>query len=315
MFSLGFRFGRGQFMQPTLQPRTRQTRRKCHAIRNLGSPSKRRCRRCRADVSRQQAHPTSTTQTQNHPAHPPPIAPVPVLALCAAGHASLTQPIQPPPTHPQPRQSLFSRFVRLGTPYVELDAQGRARPSIAALYNWRYRALGDLPRVLQVGKGGAFGGALLGGGPGVGRGGAQQGAGRPAARAAGGGGACGSRAGGRFWGVRGAVLQMGGRERFSGWLFGALWGVLACRAPVGAANASGFFPALPKPDLPPKPAPRPPFQSPEYLSANPGLGFDYQLVDVQDGGGRGESEPRPYYYQNLGWVWGGLKGVCEGGRG
>lgn len=44
-------------------------------------------------------------------------------------------------------QSLFSRFVRLGAPYVELNAQGRARPSIAALYTWRYRDLGDLPRV------------------------------------------------------------------------------------------------------------------------------------------------------------------------
>ena len=44
-------------------------------------------------------------------------------------------------------QSLFTRFVRLGTPYIELNAQGRARPSMAALYNWRYRALGDLPSV------------------------------------------------------------------------------------------------------------------------------------------------------------------------
>ena len=42
-------------------------------------------------------------------------------------------------------QSLFTRFVRLGTPYVELNAQGRARPELAALYSWRYRALGDLP--------------------------------------------------------------------------------------------------------------------------------------------------------------------------
>lgn len=41
-------------------------------------------------------------------------------------------------------QSLFTRFVRLGTPYIELNAQGRARPSIARLYNWRYRSLGDL---------------------------------------------------------------------------------------------------------------------------------------------------------------------------
>jgi hypothetical protein len=36
-------------------------------------------------------------------------------------------------------QSLFTRFVRLGFPYIELNAQGRARPSIAKLYNWRYR--------------------------------------------------------------------------------------------------------------------------------------------------------------------------------
>ncbi|CAL4914676.1 unnamed protein product [Urochloa decumbens] len=42
-------------------------------------------------------------------------------------------------------QSLFTRFVRLGVPYIELNAQGRARPSIAMLYNWRYRELGDLP--------------------------------------------------------------------------------------------------------------------------------------------------------------------------
>lgn len=44
-------------------------------------------------------------------------------------------------------QSLFTRFVRLGVPYIELNAQGRARPSIAQLYNWRYRELGDLPYV------------------------------------------------------------------------------------------------------------------------------------------------------------------------
>lgn len=44
-------------------------------------------------------------------------------------------------------QSLFTRFVRLGIPYIELNAQGRARPSIAKLYNWRYRDLGDLPFV------------------------------------------------------------------------------------------------------------------------------------------------------------------------
>ncbi|KAK9283494.1 hypothetical protein L1049_011740 [Liquidambar formosana] len=44
-------------------------------------------------------------------------------------------------------QSLFTRFVRLGIPYIELNAQGRARPSLARLYNWRYRDLGDLPFV------------------------------------------------------------------------------------------------------------------------------------------------------------------------
>ncbi|XP_077214352.1 P-loop containing nucleoside triphosphate hydrolases superfamily protein [Tasmannia lanceolata] len=46
-------------------------------------------------------------------------------------------------------QSLFTRFVRLGIPYIELNAQGRARPNIAKLYNWRYRDLGDLPYVCE----------------------------------------------------------------------------------------------------------------------------------------------------------------------
>ncbi|CAL9183877.1 unnamed protein product [Musa hybrid cultivar] len=46
-------------------------------------------------------------------------------------------------------QSLFMRFVRLCVPYIELNAQGRARPSIAKLYNWRYRDLGDLPYVRE----------------------------------------------------------------------------------------------------------------------------------------------------------------------
>lgn len=41
-------------------------------------------------------------------------------------------------------QSLFTRFVRLGVPTVDLDKQARARPSISALYNWRYQNLGDL---------------------------------------------------------------------------------------------------------------------------------------------------------------------------
>ena len=35
-------------------------------------------------------------------------------------------------------QSMFARFVRLRVPTVQLDAQGRARPEICQLYNWRY---------------------------------------------------------------------------------------------------------------------------------------------------------------------------------
>ena len=42
-------------------------------------------------------------------------------------------------------QSLFARFVRLGTPVVQLGAQGRCRPAIARLFSWRYRGLGNLP--------------------------------------------------------------------------------------------------------------------------------------------------------------------------
>jgi intron-binding protein aquarius len=42
-------------------------------------------------------------------------------------------------------QSLFSRLVRLGVPTINLDQQGRARPSIAGLYRWRYPSLGNLP--------------------------------------------------------------------------------------------------------------------------------------------------------------------------
>jgi len=42
-------------------------------------------------------------------------------------------------------QSLFSRLVRLGVPTINLDQQGRARPSIASLYSWRYQNLDNLP--------------------------------------------------------------------------------------------------------------------------------------------------------------------------
>ncbi|EAW13357.1 RNA helicase aquarius [Aspergillus clavatus NRRL 1] len=44
-------------------------------------------------------------------------------------------------------QSLFLRLVRLGVPVITLDQQGRARPSIAELFRWRYQQLGDLPVV------------------------------------------------------------------------------------------------------------------------------------------------------------------------
>ncbi|RGP63372.1 hypothetical protein FSPOR_8650 [Fusarium sporotrichioides] len=44
-------------------------------------------------------------------------------------------------------QSLFSRLVRLGVPTVVLDQQGRARGSIASLYQWRYPKLDNLPSV------------------------------------------------------------------------------------------------------------------------------------------------------------------------
>ncbi|KAL2002247.1 hypothetical protein VTN02DRAFT_363 [Thermoascus thermophilus] len=44
-------------------------------------------------------------------------------------------------------QSLFLRLVRLGVPVITLDQQGRARPSIAELFKWRYKQLGNLPVV------------------------------------------------------------------------------------------------------------------------------------------------------------------------
>ncbi|KFM82461.1 Intron-binding protein aquarius, partial [Stegodyphus mimosarum] len=85
-------------------------------------------------------------------------------------------------------QSLFTRFVRLGVPTIDLDAQGRSRPSICELYRWRYKNLGNLPHVLNL---------------------------------------------------------------------------------------------------------------PEYKMANAGFWFDYQLINVEDFNGVGESEPNPYFYQNL----------------
>ena len=44
-------------------------------------------------------------------------------------------------------QSMFTRFVRLGMSCVQLNAQGRSRPSLASLWNWRYNELSNLPCV------------------------------------------------------------------------------------------------------------------------------------------------------------------------
>ena len=46
-------------------------------------------------------------------------------------------------------QSLFLRLVRLGVPTINLDAQGRCRPSIAELFSWRYSGLGNLPHLIS----------------------------------------------------------------------------------------------------------------------------------------------------------------------
>ena len=46
-------------------------------------------------------------------------------------------------------QSLFTRFVKLGIPTVDLDAQGRARPSLCSLFKWRYKNLGNLPHIIE----------------------------------------------------------------------------------------------------------------------------------------------------------------------
>ncbi|KAL5235350.1 hypothetical protein ACI65C_002760 [Semiaphis heraclei] len=47
-------------------------------------------------------------------------------------------------------QSLFTRMVNLGVPTIDLDAQGRSRPSLSQLYNWRYNNLGNLNHVLNA---------------------------------------------------------------------------------------------------------------------------------------------------------------------
>jgi intron-binding protein aquarius len=85
-------------------------------------------------------------------------------------------------------QSLFTRFVKLGIPTVDLDAQGRCRSSLCDLFKWRYKNLGSLEHV----------------------------------------------------------------------------------------NAQT-----------------------EFQQANAGFNYDYQLINVEDFNNQGESEPQPYFYQNL----------------
>lgn len=36
---------------------------------------------------------------------------------------------------------------------------------------------------------------------------------------------------------------------------------------------------------------------PEFQAPNPGFTYDFQLVNVEDFNGIGESEPNPYFYQ------------------
>ncbi|XP_036818802.1 RNA helicase aquarius-like [Oncorhynchus mykiss] len=86
-------------------------------------------------------------------------------------------------------QSLFTRFVHLGVPTVDLDDQGRARASLCNLYNCRNKQLENLPHVQLL---------------------------------------------------------------------------------------------------------------PQFQAPNPGLTFNFQLLNVEDFNGVGESEPKPYFYQKLG---------------
>lgn len=51
--------------------------------------------------------------------------------------------------HPAVRQTLHFAVRFAGTKFGVVCIQGRARPSLAKLYNWRYQALGDLPSVTQ----------------------------------------------------------------------------------------------------------------------------------------------------------------------
>ncbi|KAK6347734.1 hypothetical protein TWF718_005567 [Orbilia javanica] len=87
-------------------------------------------------------------------------SPIKRLILCG-DHLQNSPVIQSTPLRyfANMEQSLFVRFVRLNVPLIRLDKQGRARPSIASLYNWRYPGLGDLdylsrnPEFLQANAG------------------------------------------------------------------------------------------------------------------------------------------------------------------
>ena len=52
-----------------------------------------------------------------------------------------------PTTHPTSKP-LNLTTAPSGVPAIELDKQGRSRASLAELYNWRYKKLGNLPHVL-----------------------------------------------------------------------------------------------------------------------------------------------------------------------
>ncbi|KAJ9442416.1 Pre-mRNA-splicing factor cwf11 [Diplonema papillatum] len=47
-------------------------------------------------------------------------------------------------------QPMFTRFIKLGVPHIELNAQGRMRSELGDLFRWRYKDLQDLPHVKQV---------------------------------------------------------------------------------------------------------------------------------------------------------------------
>lgn len=44
---------------------------------------------------------------------------------------------------------MFSRFIRLNVPFIQLDKQGRCRSSLRELFDWRYQSppLSDLPQI------------------------------------------------------------------------------------------------------------------------------------------------------------------------